>query len=145
MTSLQRLRPFLATALTGTDFRDLGNRYVGKVRDVYTSGERVILVSTDRQSAFDYQWCTIPLKGQVLNQLSGWWFEQIKDVMPTHVVAMPDPNVTVAKKLKMLKVEVVVRAYLTGSTSTSVWVRSEERRVGKECTSWCRSRWSPYH
>ena len=126
MTSLQRLRPFLATALAGTDFRDLGNRYVGKVRDVYTSGERVILVSTDRQSAFDYQWCTIPLKGQVLNQLSGWWFEQIKDVMPTHVVAMPDPNVTVAKKLKMLKVEVVVRAYLTGSTSTSVWVNYEK-------------------
>ncbi len=126
MITHDRLRPFLATTLDATDFKNLGKKYMGKVRDVYTKDERVILISTDRQSAFDYQWCTIPLKGQVLNQLSNWWFEQVKDVMPTHVVAMPDPNVTVAKKLKMLKVEVVVRAYLTGSTSTSIWVNYEK-------------------
>ncbi len=120
------IRPFLTTTLDATHFDFLGSRYQGKVRDVYTSGDRVILISTDRQSAFDYQWCTIPLKGQVLNQLSNWWFEQVKDVMPTHVLATPDPNVTVAKMLKMLKVEVVVRAYLTGSTSTSIWVNYEK-------------------
>ncbi len=120
------LRPFLHTTLDGTNFSGLGTRYVGKVRDVYTKNDRVILISTDRQSAFDEQWCAIPLKGQVLNQLSNWWFDKVKDVMPTHVVATPDPNVTAATALKMMKFEVVVRSYLTGSTSTSVWVNYEK-------------------
>lgn len=80
-----------------------------------------ILVATDRQSAFDRMWCTIPLKGQVLTQLSAWWFTQVQDVMPTHLIEVPDPNVMACKNLQMLKVEVVVRAYLTGSTVTSVW------------------------
>ncbi len=120
------LRPFLTTTLDGTDFSSLGQKYGGKVRDVYTVGDKIVLIATDRQSAFDKQWCSIPLKGQVLNQLSNWWFEQVQDVMPTHVIATPDPNVTVARKLKMVKVEVVVRAYLTGSTSTSVWVNYEK-------------------
>ncbi|MEK7137516.1 MAG: phosphoribosylaminoimidazolesuccinocarboxamide synthase, partial [Patescibacteria group bacterium] len=122
MLSLDQIRPFLENTLDRTDFADLGKRYEGKVRDVYSQGNRNILIATDRQSAFDIKWCTIPLKGQVLNQLSAWWFERIKDVMPTHVLAMPDPNVTVVKNLKMLKVEIVVRAYLTGSTKTSAWV-----------------------
>jgi phosphoribosylaminoimidazole-succinocarboxamide synthase len=126
MIDPQQLRPFLTTTLDKTDVKNLGDKYVGKVRDVYTNGDRIALISTDRQSAFDYQWCTIPLKGQVLNQLSNWWFERVKDVMPTHVLATPDPNVTVAKKLKMIKFEVVVRAYLTGSTSTSAWVNYEQ-------------------
>lgn len=122
----ETLRPFLQTTVDRTDFPQLGQQYAGKVRDVYSKHDRVILISTDRQSAFDEQWCTIPLKGQVLNQLSSWWFEHVKDVMPTHMIATPDPNVTVAKKLKMITFEVVVRAYLTGSTSTSVWVNYEK-------------------
>jgi phosphoribosylaminoimidazole-succinocarboxamide synthase len=126
MISPDHIRPFLANTIAKTDFQGLGERYRGKVRDVYTTGDQVILVSTDRQSAFDEQWCTIPLKGQALNQISAWWFDQVKDVMSTHVIAVPDPNITVAKKLKMVKVEVVVRAYLTGSTSTSAWVNYEK-------------------
>lgn len=122
MISPATLAPFLHTTLNRTELSGLGKRYEGKVRDVYTQADTVILISTDRQSAFDYQWCTIPLKGQVLNQLSTWWFEQVKDVMPTHVLACPDPNVTIGKKLRMIKFEIVVRAYLTGSTSTSAWV-----------------------
>lgn len=122
MIDANAIRPFLGNTLDKTNFLDLGKRYQGKVRDVYTEGDHVILISTDRQSAFDYDWCTIPLKGQALNQMSSWWFEKVKDVMPHHVLAIPDPNVTVAKKLTMVKVEVVVRAYLTGSTSTSAWV-----------------------
>lgn len=122
------LRPFLATTLNETDFPELGEKYVGKVRDVYTQQEakRRILIATDRQSAFDIRWCTIPLKGQVLNQLSAWWFEQIGDIMPTQVLAVPDPNVVVVKSLAMLKVEIVVRGYLTGSTKTSAWVNYNE-------------------
>ena len=120
--STHHIRPFLTNTIQQTDFHGLGKRYQGKVRDVYTEGDHVILISTDRQSAFDEEWCTIPLKGQALNQLSAWWFEKVKDVMPTHVIEVPDPNITVARKLKMVKVEVVVRGYLTGSTSTSAWV-----------------------
>ncbi len=120
------LRPFLATTLDATDFSGLGRKYVGKVRDVYARDDEVVLVSTDRQSAFDREWCTIPLKGQVLNQISNWWFDRVKDVMPTHVLDVPDPNVTVGKRLRMIKFEIVVRAYLTGSTSTSVWVNYQQ-------------------
>lgn len=125
MISTTQIQPFIKNTVDSTDFSDLGERYQGKVRDVYTKDDRVILISTDRQSAFDYDWCSIPLKGQALNQLSAWWFEKVKDVMPTHVIAVPDPNITVAKRLEMVKVEVVVRAYLTGSTSTSAWVNYE--------------------
>lgn len=123
MISAASLRPFLVTTLAETHFADLGEKYAGKVRDVYMPNEEErFLIATDRQSAFDRMWCTIPLKGQVLTQISAWWFEQIKDVMPTQVIAIPDPNVMVVKNLKMLKVEIVVRGYLTGSTGTSAWV-----------------------
>jgi phosphoribosylaminoimidazole-succinocarboxamide synthase len=117
------LRPFLAHTLNQTDFSFLGKKYAGKVRDVYMPNERErLLIATDRQSAFDIAWCTIPLKGQVLTQISNWWFSQIKDTVPTHVLSVPDPNVMAVKNLQMLKIEVVVRGYLTGSTSTSAWV-----------------------
>lgn len=117
-----RIEPFLSTTLDSTNFAGLGERYSGKVRDVYSQRERTILIATDRQSAFDIAWCTIPLKGQTLNQLSAWWFTRVSDIMPTHVIAVPDPNVTVVKPLTMLKVEIVVRAYLAGSTGTSAWI-----------------------
>ncbi len=120
--SPETLRPFLATTLEQTNFQNLGDKYVGKVRDVYTQKDRSILIATDRQSAFDIPWCSIPLKGQTLNQISAWWFTQISDIMPTHILAVPDENAVVVKTLKMLKVEIVVRAYLTGSTGTSAWV-----------------------
>ncbi len=124
MIDPQTLHPFLKTALKETDFPALGQRYAGKVRDVYAQPEhkRKILIATDRQSAFDISWCTIPLKGQILTQVSTWWFDRIKDIMPIHVIDVPDPNVTVVKDLQILKVEIVVRAYLTGSTKTSAWV-----------------------
>ncbi len=118
----QSIRPFLNETLDTTDFKGLGEKYVGKVRDVYSQQKRSILIATDRQSAFDVSWCTIPLKGQALNQLSSWWFEKTKDVMPNHVITVPDPNATVVKKLSMFKVEIIVRGYLTGSTGTSAWV-----------------------
>lgn len=122
-TTLERdVRAFLATALESTNLQNLGSRYVGKVRDVYSQGERSILVATDRQSAFDISWCSVPLKGQVLNQVSAWWFRQVAEVMPSHVIDVPDENATVVRRLDMLKVEIVVRAYLAGSTSTSAWV-----------------------
>ena len=116
------LRPFLSTTLDGTDLSFLGTKYRGKVRDVYTQSDRAVLIATDRQSAFDVSWCSVPFKGQALNQISAWWFTQIGDIMPTHVIAVPDENAMVVKPLKMLQVEIVVRAYLSGSTGTSAWV-----------------------
>jgi phosphoribosylaminoimidazole-succinocarboxamide synthase len=101
----------------------LGPKKTGKVRDIYDQGDRLILVSTDRHSSFDRIIAHIPLKGQVLNQLSAWWFEQTKDIVRNQVIAVPDPNVTVAKKYKMVPVEAVIRGYLTGVTDTSIWTR----------------------
>lgn len=115
-------KDYIDNLLESTEAGWIGPRYQGKVRDVYERGDDLVLVATDRQSAFDISWCSIPLKGQVLTQISAWWFERIKDLVPTHLIAAPDPNAVVAKKLKMFPVEIVVRAYLTGTTETSVWV-----------------------
>ena len=93
----------------------------GKVRDMYLLSDKRILITTDRQSAFDYVLGAIPLKGQVLNRIALHWFEKTRDIVPNQVIAVPDPNVTVAKELDMLPVEVVVRRYLTGSSDTAIW------------------------
>ncbi len=118
----EKIQPFLNATLDSTDFKGFGEKYSGKVRDVYSQEKRSILIATDRQSAFDVSFCSIPLKGQALNQISAWWFTQVKDIMPNHVLAVPDPNCTVVKTLSMFKVEIIVRGYLTGSTGTSAWV-----------------------
>ena len=93
----------------------------GKVRDMYLLPDKRILITTDRQSAFDHVLGAIPLKGQVLNRIAHYWFDQTRDLVPNHVIDVPDPNVTVAQELEMLPVEIVVRRYLTGSTDTAVW------------------------
>ncbi len=107
--------------LKDTDFSNLGEKYKGKVRDVYTSDNEVFLITTDRQSAFDINLANIPFKGQVLTQTSAFWFENTKDIVQNHVLGIPDPNVMVCKKLKVFPVEFIVRGYLTGVTLTSVW------------------------
>ncbi len=109
--------------LKSTNFDFLGPKKIGKVRDIYDQGDRLVLISTDRHSSFDRIIAHIPLKGQILNQLSAWWFEQTKDIVRNHVLAVPDPNVTVAKKYKMVPVEAVIRGYLTGVTDTAIWTR----------------------
>ena len=107
--------------LEKTDFKNLGEKYVGKVRDVYIQPDRVIMVSTDRYSAFDRNLALIPCKGQVLTQVSKFWFEQTKDIVPNHVIDFPDQNVVVGKKCEVLPVEIVPRGYITGVTGTSLW------------------------
>ncbi len=87
----------------------------GKVRDTYDLGDEMLLVATDRLSAFDVVLTTVPFKGQILNQLAAWWFEQTKEVAPNHVISQPDPNALLARKCEALPVEVVVRGYITGS------------------------------
>lgn len=109
--------------LRETSFDFLGPKKTGKVRDIYTQKDRLILITTDRHSSFDRIIAHIPWKGQVLNQISAWWFEQTKDIVPNHVLAVPDPNVTVARKMKTVPVEAVMRGYLTGVTDTAIWTR----------------------
>jgi phosphoribosylaminoimidazole-succinocarboxamide synthase len=120
------LKSALATPLAATDFPRLGKKYEGKVRDNYTlSDGRRVLITTDRISAFDHVLGTLPLKGQVLNFVAAWWFEQTKHLVPNHVLSVPDPNALLAQECQPLPVEMVVRAYLTGTTSTSIWVHYE--------------------
>uniref|UniRef100_A0A0D6R7K2 Phosphoribosylaminoimidazole-succinocarboxamide synthase, chloroplastic n=1 Tax=Araucaria cunninghamii TaxID=56994 RepID=A0A0D6R7K2_ARACU len=99
----------------------VGSKIRGKVRDIYSAGDYLILVTTDRQSAFDRVLASVPFKGQVLNQTSLWWFNNTKDIVPNAVVSSPDLNVTIAKKCSVYPVEFVVRGYVTGTTSTSLW------------------------
>jgi len=116
----ETIRRELENCLTETDL-GIGTRVAGKVRDTYDLGDRLILVTTDRQSAFDRVLASIPFKGQALNVTSAWWFEQTKDIVDNHVIEIPDPNVLVARKCQVFPIEMVVRGYITGTTSTSLW------------------------
>jgi phosphoribosylaminoimidazole-succinocarboxamide synthase len=110
-----------AQPLRSVELAALGEKQSGKVRDIYALGDKRILITTDRVSAFDRVVGAIPFKGQVLNQLSAWWFEQVREIVDNHVVSIPDPNVTIAHTAETLPVEVIVRGYITGVTSTSLW------------------------
>ena len=115
-----RIKAELNNTLTETSLFG-GTKRTGKVRDQYDFGNKVALITTDRQSAFDRVLASIPFKGQVLNLTSAWWFEQTKHIIPNQVIEVPDPNVTLAKKCDVFPIEFVVRGYITGSTSTSLW------------------------
>lgn len=104
----------------------VGTKYEGKVRDTYLVDDKMIAVVTDRQSAFDRHLAHIPFKGAVLNQTSAWWFKQTEDVVPNAWLASPDPNVTVMRRCEVFPIEFVVRGYLTGSTSTSLWTHYKD-------------------
>jgi phosphoribosylaminoimidazole-succinocarboxamide synthase len=115
------IRAQLTKTLDHTDFPELGSKYEGKVRDCYTRDGRRTIVVTDRLSAFDVVLGTIPFKGQVLNRMAAFWFEATANLAPNHVINVPDPTVMVARECKLLPVEFVMRDYLTGVTSTSIW------------------------
>ncbi len=111
------------TTLESTNFSLPGQLglYKGKVRDVYDLGDSLMIVATDRYSAFDRNLVEIPYKGWLVTALSRWWFDQTKHIIKNHVKGYPDPNVMWAKKCKLLPVEMVVRGYITGVTNTSLW------------------------
>ena len=120
MISKQILKNQLKCTLDKTNF-NFGKKYEGKVRDNYTIDGKRIIITTDRISAFDRVLCTIPFKGQVLNQISAFWFEKTKDIVKNHIIDVVDPNVVVAKECNTLPLEMVVRGYITGVTTTSAW------------------------
>ncbi len=121
MLSMEEIMQAIPHALSHVDVPELGPRIEGKVRDIYVIDGKRVLITTDRVSAFDRMLGFIPFKGQVLNQLSTWWFKQMRDIVPNHVISVPDPNVTIAREAEPLPVEVIVRGYITGVTSTSLW------------------------
>ncbi len=116
------LRQAMPQALLGLNVDWPYARKHGKVRESFLLRDgRRLLVTTDRLSAFDRVLAAIPFKGQVLNQLSAFWFRQTSDVTPNHLLDVPDPNVSLVRECEPLLVEVIVRGHITGSTKTALW------------------------
>lgn len=111
------LQENLNNTLPETNFPKLGQLYRGKVRDNYIQKEknRRVIIATDRLSAFDRVITTIPFKGQLLSQMSNFWFEKTKKIAPNHIIEIPDPNVTIVKECSPFPIEMVIRGYITGS------------------------------
>ena len=120
MLTKEEIQAGLKNILEKTDFSSLGEKYEGKVRDNYKKDDKIIMITTDRISAFDRVLTTIPFKGQVLKSMAQFWFNETKDIVKNHLIETPDPNVMVIKSCKALSVEMVVRGYITGVTTTSL-------------------------
>ena len=127
--------PYIQTALSHRFIETnlpIPGKTTGKVRDIYHPGDgKLLLVTTDRLSAFDRVLGAAPFKGQVLNQLSAWWFEQIQEIIPSHLIALPDPNALLGQEVEPFPVEVIVRGYISGVTKTALWYRYDlgEREI----------------
>ena len=95
--------------------KNIGEYYRGKVRDNYYMDDQILMITSDRVSAFDHVLGTIPFKGQILTEIANFWFDKTKDIVPNHIISHPDPQVLIAKKAKTLPVEIIIRQYITGS------------------------------
>lgn len=127
------LKSRLSEPFLGVELPDLPAPHRGKVRDSYSVNGKRFIVTTDRVSAFDRVLGTIPFKGQVLNQLTNWWFSQTEDIVSNHLLEEVHPNAIWAREAEPIRVEVVVRAFLTGSSKTSLWTlyeKGEEEQYG---------------
>jgi len=121
MVTNEQIIKALPDLLKSTDF-DFGKKFSGKVRDSYILEDgRRILITTDRQSAFDVILGEIPFKGAVLNQLAAFWFGETSDIVDNHLILVPDPNVSIAKTCVGIPIEMIVRGYISGVTNTSIW------------------------
>ena len=128
----EKLLAQLPHTLRQLDLPAQGDLYRGKVRDNYTRGDRIVMITTDRVSAFDHVLGTIPFKGEVLSRLTAFWFDKVKDIAPTHIVDVPDPSVMVVKKAKPLPIEIVIRGYITGS----LWRDYQAGKAGAYGIDW---------
>jgi len=129
-----QIRAQLQHTLRQIDLPALGELYRGKVRDNYGRGDRIVMITTDRVSAFDHVLGTIPFKGEVLSRLTLFWFDKVKDLAPTHLIEAPDPSVMVVKRAKALPVEIVIRGYITGS----LWRDYQSGKAGAYGIEWPR-------
>ncbi len=121
MISPKTILSSLPHCLKTIDIPKLGKKQQGKVRDFYVLDDKRVIITTDRQSAFDMVLGHIPFKGSVLNSLAAFWFEKTKKIVANQVISIPDLNVTIAKNCKGIPVEMVIRGYITGVTKTSIW------------------------
>jgi len=128
----EKLHAQLPHTLRQLDLPGLGDLYRGKVRDNYSRGDRIVMITTDRVSAFDHVLGTIPFKGEVLSRLTAFWFDKVKDIAPTHLLDAPDPSVMVVKKAKALPIEIVIRGYITGS----LWRDYQAGKAGAYGIEW---------
>ena len=120
----------IPNAINTVSIPKLGKKESGKVRDWYTKDNLRILIATDRISAFDKVLSAVPFRGAVLNLLSKFWFEKTRDIVQNHMIGVIDPNVMLVSECQALPIEVIVRGYITGVTSTSLWKKySEGERV----------------
>src|SRR3990167_8002234 len=125
MVSDELIIQSIPNVLKSIDIPQLGDKKQGKVRDIYFKDDTRILITTDRQSAFDVILGHIPYKGAVLNMLSKFWFEQTQHIIKNHMIHVPDQNVMVTQNCKPTSVEMIVRGYMTGVTKTSIWYSYE--------------------
>ena len=126
------LRAQLPHTLRQLDLPALGQLYRGKVRDNYSRGDRIVMVTTDRISAFDHVLGTIPFKGEILSRLTAFWFEKVRDLAPIHLLEVPDPSVMVVRRATPFPVEIIVRGYITGS----LWRDYQAGRAGTYGIAW---------
>lgn len=121
MVPASKILSSLPDCLKTIDIPKLGKKHQGKVRDFYILPDKRVIITTDRQSAFDVILGHIPFKGSVLNSLAAFWFQKTKKIIPNHIISVPDPNVTIAKNCKPIPVEMIIRGYISGVTNTSIW------------------------
>ncbi|OGK59103.1 phosphoribosylaminoimidazolesuccinocarboxamide synthase [Candidatus Roizmanbacteria bacterium RIFCSPLOWO2_12_FULL_37_7b] len=126
MDTKGKIKNAIPHTLKTVDIKDLGKKIQGKVRDIYLRDDQRILITTDRQSAFDVILGHIPYKVAVLNLLSQFWFEKTRDIVDNHMISVPDPNVMITKNCQPIPVEMVVRGFMTGVTKTSIWYSYEK-------------------
>jgi phosphoribosylaminoimidazole-succinocarboxamide synthase len=127
-----QIRAQLPFTLSQIDLPGLGELYRGKVRDNYGRGDQIVMITTDRVSAFDHVLGTIPFKGEVLSRLTLFWFDKVKDIAPTHLIASPDPSVMVVKRAQAFPVEIVIRGYISGS----LWRDYQAGKAGAYGIDW---------
>lgn len=117
----QRIKRQIPHTLVHTDLPGKG-KHEGKVRDTFRLDDsRLLMVTTDRQSAFDRVLAAIPFKGAVLNLVSEWWFHQSEHIIPNHLIEVPHPNASIVRACEVFPIEVIVRGFITGTTDTSLW------------------------
>lgn len=121
MIQVNKIIKAIPNSLKTVDLPNLGKKQQGKVRDYFILPNGRIIITTDRQSAFDRVLGQIPYKGAVLNQLAAFWFEKTKKIIPNHLLEVPDPNISITKNLTGIPIEMIVRGYISGVTGTSIW------------------------
>ncbi|HEX8932051.1 MAG TPA: phosphoribosylaminoimidazolesuccinocarboxamide synthase [Patescibacteria group bacterium] len=121
MVQTRTILSALPNILKSIDIPELGTKKSGKVRDFYLLPDKRVTITTDRQSAFDVILGHIPFKGAVLNELAAFWFKKTQKIVQNHVISVPDPNVLVSHNCKNIPVEMIVRGYMSGVTTTSIW------------------------